>query len=115
MGGLGPPIYVMAIWLLLRTPRRAAARVALHAGAVPHQREVAALAAHLALVALGLGLGAAVGLARRRLLPVERLQCLLRRQLCFRLGLERGGAGGVQRRDGPAAAAARRADRAAAA
>ena len=44
-----------------RTPRRAATRVALHAGAVAHQREVAALRAHLAFVAPGLGFGAAFG------------------------------------------------------
>ena len=45
-----------------RTPRRAAAGIALHAGAIPHQREVAALRAHLAFVALGLGFRAAFGL-----------------------------------------------------
>jgi hypothetical protein len=45
-----------------RTPRRAATRIALHAGAIPHQREVAALAAHLAFVAFGLGFGPAFGL-----------------------------------------------------
>src|SRR5262245_49865965 len=44
-----------------RTPRRAAARVALPARAVAHQGEVAAFAAGLALVALGLGLGAFLG------------------------------------------------------
>ena len=49
-----------------RTPRRASTRIALHAGAVPHQREMAALAAHFAFVALGLGFGAAFGLARLR-------------------------------------------------
>src|SRR5262249_1630353 len=42
-----------------RTPRRAAARVALEAGAVAHEREIHALRAHLAFVAFGLGLGAA--------------------------------------------------------
>ncbi|NEV03194.1 hypothetical protein, partial [Bradyrhizobium uaiense] len=41
-----------------RTPRRAAASIALHARPVPHQREVAALRAHLAFVALGLRFGA---------------------------------------------------------
>ena len=41
------------------TPRRASAGVALHASAVAHQREVAALRAHLALVALGFRLGPA--------------------------------------------------------
>ena len=44
-----------------RTPRRASARVALHAGAVAHQREVRALAAHLALVAFGLCFGSPLG------------------------------------------------------
>src|SRR5580765_5305793 len=78
----------------LRTPSRAAARVALHAGAIAHQREVAALAAHLALVALGLGLGAAFGGDRLgvALLPLQALQRLRRRQLLLGLGLERGGA-----------------------
>ena len=42
----------------LATPGGAAARIALEAGAVAHQREVAAFAAGFALVALGLGLGA---------------------------------------------------------
>src|SRR4051794_11049800 len=37
-----------------RTPGRAAASIALHARAISHQREVAALRAHLAFVALGL-------------------------------------------------------------
>ena len=49
------------LWLSA-TPRRASARVALHAGAVAHQREVSALAAHFALIAFGLGFGAAFGL-----------------------------------------------------
>jgi hypothetical protein len=39
------------------TPRRAPTRIALHARAIPHQREMPAFAAHLALVALRLGLG----------------------------------------------------------
>ena len=43
------------------TPRRASARLALKTRAVPHQREVQTLRAHLALVAFGLGLGAAFG------------------------------------------------------
>src|SRR6185436_959764 len=46
-----------------RTPRRTSARIALHAGPIPHQREVAALRAHLAFVALGFGFCAAFGLA----------------------------------------------------
>src|SRR5271154_7617944 len=45
-----------------RTPRRAATRIALHAGAIAHQREIPALAAHLAFVAFGFRLGAALGL-----------------------------------------------------
>ena len=39
----------------LRTPRRAAARIALHARAVAHQREVAALLAAVAFVAFDTG------------------------------------------------------------
>src|SRR5262249_26836792 len=42
----------------LAAPRCAAAGIALEAGAVAHQREVAAFAAGFALVALGLGFGA---------------------------------------------------------
>src|SRR6266699_6335164 len=58
-----------------RTPRGAAASVAFHAGAVAHQREIAAFAAGFAFVTLGLGLGA---LFRRRgagllLRPGERI------------------------------------------
>src|SRR5205085_4767376 len=48
-----------------RTPRRAPARIALHAGAVAHQREIPAFAAHFAFIALGPGFGAALRLARR--------------------------------------------------
>ena len=58
-GGL---FIIIAVWFRSRTPRRAAARIALHAGPVPHQREVAALRAHLALIALGLGFGATLRL-----------------------------------------------------
>ena len=36
-----------------RTPRRAPTRVALHAGAIAHQGEVAAFAAGVALISLG--------------------------------------------------------------
>src|SRR5258707_1380471 len=50
----------LASWLSA-TPRRAATRIALHAGAIPHQREVPAFAAHFAFVALCLGFGAAFG------------------------------------------------------
>ena len=42
-------------------PRGAAAGVAFQAGAVAHQREIAAFAAGFAFVALGLGLGALAG------------------------------------------------------
>src|SRR5579885_1752761 len=76
----------------LRTPRRTPARVALHARAVAHQREVAAFAAGLALVAFGAGFGAFLarrgfGLRARveRGLHFERLR---RRKLCFGLGFE---------------------------
>src|SRR5215831_13922009 len=44
-----------------RTPRRPPARIALEARAVADQREIPALSAGLALVALGLGLGALFG------------------------------------------------------
>src|SRR5690606_31777895 len=46
----------------LRAPRRRAAGVALEAGAVPNEREVAALAAGVALVALEAGGERALGL-----------------------------------------------------
>src|SRR4051794_20184187 len=70
------------------TARRAAAGVALHAGAVAHQSEVAAFAAGLALVAPGAGLGAL--LRGRRLgvdadvVLVDDLELLRRRQLGLR-------------------------------
>src|SRR3954468_8782893 len=92
------PVVTPRSWL--RTPRGRPARVALHAGAVAHQREVAAFAAGLALVALGAGLGALLGGRRLglvlRVRPVERVErgC----GLCF-FGFERGGAGGVERGD----------------
>src|SRR5438477_5364797 len=86
-----------------RTPRGASARVALHAGAVAHQGEVAAFAAGFALVALGAGFGALLG---RGLLgvglgvgPVERIELLRGRELRLGLDLERGGAGDVERGD----------------
>ena len=78
-----------------RTPRRASARIALHAGAVPHQREVAALAAHLAFVAFGLGFGAAFGLGRRGglrgagLAPLQGFQLFGRRQVVLGFLLQR--------------------------
>ena len=42
----------------LTTPARSAARVALHAGAVAHQREISALAAAVAFIALDARFGA---------------------------------------------------------
>src|SRR5580698_11059185 len=77
-----------------RTPRRASTRVALHAGAVTHQGEVAALRAHLALVALGFCFGAAFGLGgmsgcgRTRLAPLHRLELFRRREVVLRLLLQ---------------------------
>src|SRR2546423_2331863 len=86
-----------------RTPRRAPARVALEARAVAHQREVHALRAHLAFVALGFRLGAARGrgglgvrLSKRDL----RFELLGGRELALGLGLERGGAGDFAARGG---------------
>ena len=76
------------------------ARIALHAGAVAHQREVPAFAARLAFVALGLGFGAAFGLEARGLararwrlaasagLPASRSATAS----CSASGLQRGGA-----------------------
>src|SRR6185312_770817 len=73
-----------------RTPGRAATRVALHARTVAHQREVAALAAGFALVALGAGLRALLDRRGFRvLLRVDDVDAVLellgRRQLGFRL------------------------------
>src|SRR4029077_3730909 len=68
----------LSVMPILRTPRGAPARVALHAGAVAHQREVAAFAAGFALVALGAGLGALFGRGllgvRLGVGPVERIE-----------------------------------------
>src|ERR1700733_760673 len=78
-----------------RTPRRRPARVALHAGAVAHESKVAALRAHLALVALGFRFGAAFGLGgmsgcgRTRLAPLHRLELFRRREVVLRLLLQR--------------------------
>lgn len=49
---------------ILTASRRASARVAFHARAVPHQREVRALGTHVAFVASGFRFRAAVGLGR---------------------------------------------------
>src|ERR1700730_18366568 len=92
----GSSLYrVSARELLSRTPRRAAARIALQTRAVPHQREIQALRAHLALIALRLGLGAAfggdgfgVGLG-----PLHLLERLGRREFLLGLGFECGRAG----------------------
>ena len=79
----------------LATPRRGPARIALHAGAVPHQGEIAALRAHLAFVALGLGFGAAFGLAGgggcggAGLAPIQGFQLFRRREVVARLLLQR--------------------------
>jgi len=78
-----------------RTPRRAPARIALQTSAVPHQREIQALRAHLALIALGLGLGAAFGGGEFGVDAGfgEVLELLGRRDFLLGLGFERGRAG----------------------
>ena len=55
-----PPIWGVCLLLALATPGRSAAGVALHAGAIAHQRVVATFAAGLAFVTLHLGLGARI-------------------------------------------------------
>src|SRR5262245_45492715 len=92
----------------LAAPRRAAAGVALETCAVAHQREVAAFAAGLALVAFGLGLGAllrrgSTGFRARvgALLAAGEsllLELLGGGELVLGLGLERGGAGDFRAR-----------------
>ena len=94
--------------LELAAPAGPAARIALHACPIPHQCEVAAFAAHLAFIAARLGFGAAfggecLGFCLRidlgfRLLPGEVFQRLRRRELGFRLALERGRRGRRNRR-----------------
>ena len=83
----------------LATPGRGPARIALETRAVPNQREVQALAAHLALIALRLGFGAAFGgdgfgVGLR---PLQLLECLCRRELLLGLGFQRGRAGDFPR------------------
>src|SRR5215472_18479699 len=89
----------------LRAPRGAAAGVAFQAGAVANEREVAAFAAGLAFVALGLGFSALlrrhcarartrVGKLAARDGELLRLELLGGRELL--LGLERGGALGAR-------------------
>ena len=85
-----------ALFLVLSaTPRRAPARIALHAGAVAHQGEVAAFAAGFAFVALGLGFRALFGDMRAGVL----FQRLRRREFLRGFGFQRGGAGGVESGD----------------
>jgi hypothetical protein len=71
-----------------RTPRRASTRIALHARPIPHQREVAALRAHLAFVALcfrfrpAFGLGGGDGHRRAAgLAPLQGFQLFRRGQI----------------------------------
>src|SRR6202042_3315855 len=80
---------------LLAAARRAPARIALETRAVPNQREVQALSAHLALIALRLGLGAAFGGYRFGvgLGPLHLLERLRRREFLLGLGFECGRAG----------------------
>jgi hypothetical protein len=79
----------------LATPRRRPARIALQTRAIAHQREVQALRAHLAVIALRLGLGAAfggdgLGVGLR---PLHLLERLGRREFLLGLGFEGGRAG----------------------
>lgn len=86
-----------------RTPRGAAAGVALQAGAVAHEGEVAAFAAGFAFVTLGLGFGAHFGgvgfglgarlAARHRQMVrfVVRFELFGRREFLFEFGLQRRG------------------------
>src|SRR5262249_62065434 len=103
--------------------RGAAAGVAFQARAIANEREVAAFAAGLAFVALGLGFGALLRRQRPRVracvgkLAAGQRELLLLELLGGRellLGLERGGALGARlaAAEGPDLAAARRAPRA---
>src|SRR5215510_15947638 len=109
----------------LAAPRRAAASIAFQARAVANEREVAAFAAGLAFVALGLGFGALLrrqrARARTRLGNLAArngelllLELLGGRELLLGLGLERGGAFGARlaAAEGRDLAAAGRASRA---
>jgi hypothetical protein len=93
-----PFYFVICERVASRTPRRASARIALHARAVPHQREVSAFAAHLAFVAFCLGFGPAFGfrrcglLRRAGLAPLQRFQLFGRRQIVLGFLLQRDGA-----------------------
>jgi hypothetical protein len=66
-----------------RRPSCSAALIALHAGAIPHQHEVAALAVRLAFVSLGVRLGAACGGAG--FAPSSRFEIPGRRELVLGL------------------------------
>src|SRR5215468_9538833 len=106
----------------LAAPRGAAAGVAFEARAVADEREVAAFAARLAFVALGLGFGALLCRPRPRIRArvgkfaarQRELVLLGGRQLLLGLGLERGGALGARlaAAEGRDLAAAGRASRA---
>src|SRR5215510_7536518 len=88
----------------LAAPRGTSAGVAFEAGAVANEREVAAFAAGLAFVALGLGFGALLrrhrARARTRVGNLAardgELELLGGRELLLDLGLERGGALGTR-------------------
>src|SRR4051812_19287555 len=92
------PLVVISLDYRSRAPGRAATRIALEARAVAHQREVQALRAHLALIALDLGGGATFGGERLgvglllRLGPGQRLELLGGREFSLGLRLEHGGA-----------------------
>src|SRR3984885_14459757 len=87
-----------------RTPRRAAASITLEASPVAPRREIPALAASLALVALGAGFGAFL---RRGVFgvaagvdAVDLLELLGGREFLLGLGLERDGTGDFAARAG---------------
>src|SRR5262249_52157857 len=91
----------------LAAPRGTSAGVAFEAGAVANEREVAAFAAGLAFVALGLGFGALLRRHRARARTrvgnlaardgeLVLLELLGGRELLLDLGLERGGALGTR-------------------
>ena len=92
---------------MLRTPRRAAARIALQTRAVAHQREIPALAAHFAFVAFGFRLGTAFGGGRfgvgagvEAVLERAMFERLRRREFLLGLGLQCRGAGEFAARAG---------------
>ena len=110
----------MTVIVRSRTPRRASARIALHAGPIPHQREVPALGAHLAFIPFGFRFGAAFGLGWRGgggaagLAPLHLLELLCGRKIVLGFLLQRDGAfdgigdaavGGLRRQGGDLRAA----------